>query len=76
MINTIHKQFESQHPEGFNPMPFQWTGIESGVRMRSIIFGKKDVSERATGATDYTLEKSQEVLLRELMQNIDKLKIK
>lgn len=43
--------------------------------MRSIIFGKKDVSEQATGATDYTLEKSQDVLLRELMQNIDKLKI-
>ncbi|MCK5614178.1 DEAD/DEAH box helicase [Candidatus Pacearchaeota archaeon] len=43
---------------------------------RAIIFGKKDVSERATGAVDYTKEKSQELLLRELMQNIDKLKLK
>jgi len=54
-----------------------WTEGEGTIDyyIRSVIFGKKDVAERATGATDYTLEKSQDILLRELMQNIDKLKI-
>ena len=43
--------------------------------IRSVIFGKKDLLEKATGAKDYTVEKSQDLLLKELMININKLKL-
>ena len=52
--------------EGFNTIDYY---------IRGLIFGKKNVSERVTGAVDYTIEKSQDQLLGELMKNIDKLKL-
>ena len=75
MVQCEDRAYRKGRKDNVNCLWFEGHGTID-YRVRGIIFRKKDVSERATGAVDYTEEKAQEVLLRELMQNIDKLKIK
>ncbi|PKP11989.1 MAG: hypothetical protein CVU09_00375 [Bacteroidetes bacterium HGW-Bacteroidetes-4] len=74
MVQAEDRAYRNGRKDNVNCLWFEGAGtIDQYVRQ--IIFGKKDIAEKATGAVDYTIDKAQDEVLHELIKNIHKLKL-